>query len=111
MQSSRILLKEKVPLQSTLFNLILGEESPDAGTISWERGADFGFLPQESAPAGDESILHDELHKSQRRAGECEYRSKSNADGVHHQRTRHEFSIVEFSEFLCSTRHSDQASS
>jgi ATP-binding cassette subfamily F protein 3 len=44
--------------KSTLFNLILGEEKPDAGTIEWERGADFGFLPQESAPAGDETILH-----------------------------------------------------
>jgi ATP-binding cassette subfamily F protein 3 len=44
--------------KSTLFNLILGEESPDSGTITWERGADFGYLPQESAPAGDESILH-----------------------------------------------------
>jgi ATP-binding cassette subfamily F protein 3 len=43
--------------KSTLFNLILGEESPDTGTIEWERGADFGFLPQESAPAGDETIL------------------------------------------------------
>ncbi len=44
--------------KSTLFNLILGEEAPDDGTIEWERGADFGFLPQESAPAGDETILH-----------------------------------------------------
>ena len=44
--------------KSTLFGLILGEERPDTGTIEWERGADFGFLPQESAPAGDESILH-----------------------------------------------------
>ena len=44
--------------KSTLFNLILGEEKADTGTIEWERGADFGFLPQESAPAGDESILH-----------------------------------------------------
>lgn len=43
--------------KSTLFNLILGEESPDEGTIEWERGADFGFLPQESAPVGDETIL------------------------------------------------------
>ncbi|MDB6093272.1 MAG: yheS [Verrucomicrobia bacterium] len=43
--------------KSTLFNLILGEESPDEGTIEWERGADFGFLPQESAPIGDETIL------------------------------------------------------
>ncbi|HTX64248.1 MAG TPA: ABC-F family ATP-binding cassette domain-containing protein [Opitutaceae bacterium] len=44
--------------KTTLFNLILGEEKPDAGTITWERGADFGYLPQETAPAGDETILH-----------------------------------------------------
>ena len=44
--------------KSTLFGLILGEEKPDTGTIEWERGADFGYLPQESAPAGDETILH-----------------------------------------------------
>jgi ATP-binding cassette, subfamily F, member 3 len=43
--------------KTTLFNLILGEEAPDEGTIEWERGADFGFLPQESAPVGDETIL------------------------------------------------------
>ncbi len=43
--------------KTTLFNLILGEESPDDGTIEWERGADFGFLPQESAPVADETIL------------------------------------------------------
>ncbi|MDX2185343.1 MAG: ABC-F family ATP-binding cassette domain-containing protein [Opitutaceae bacterium] len=43
--------------KSTLFNLILGEEKPDTGTITWERGADYGFLPQESAPVGDETIL------------------------------------------------------
>ena len=44
--------------KTTLFNLILGEETPDEGTIEWERGADFGYLPQESAPVGDETILH-----------------------------------------------------
>jgi ATP-binding cassette subfamily F protein 3 len=43
--------------KSTLFNLILGEETPDEGTITWERGADFGFLPQESAPVGNETVL------------------------------------------------------
>lgn len=43
--------------KSTLFNLILGEETADTGTIEWERGADFGFLPQESAPVGDETVL------------------------------------------------------
>ena len=43
--------------KSTLFNLILGEETADDGTITWERGADFGFLPQESAPVGNETVL------------------------------------------------------
>ncbi len=43
--------------KSTLFNLILGEEQADEGTIEWERGADFGYLPQESAPVRDETIL------------------------------------------------------
>jgi ATP-binding cassette subfamily F protein 3 len=43
--------------KTTLFNMILGEEAPDEGTIEWERGADFGFLPQESAPVGEETIL------------------------------------------------------
>ncbi|MDR1010421.1 MAG: ABC-F family ATP-binding cassette domain-containing protein [Opitutaceae bacterium] len=43
--------------KTTLFNLILGEERADTGVIEWERGADFGHLPQESAPAGDETIL------------------------------------------------------
>ena len=43
--------------KSTLFNLILGEESADEGTLTWERGADYGFLPQESAPVGEETII------------------------------------------------------
>jgi ATP-binding cassette subfamily F protein 3 len=43
--------------KTTLFNLILGEEAPDTGTIEWERGADFGYLPQESAPVADETII------------------------------------------------------
>ena len=43
--------------KSTLFNIILSKDQPDAGLIEWERGANFGFLPQESAPVGDETIL------------------------------------------------------
>ncbi len=43
--------------KSTLFSLILGEDSPDSGTISMERGITFGFLPQESQPLGDETVL------------------------------------------------------
>jgi ATP-binding cassette subfamily F protein 3 len=43
--------------KSTLFSLILGEASPDAGKVSLERAATLGFLPQESAPAGDETVI------------------------------------------------------
>src|SRR4051812_16439059 len=43
--------------KSTLFGLILGEESSDGGNITFQRGTSFGFLPQESAPAGDETVL------------------------------------------------------
>ncbi|HTB62909.1 MAG TPA: ABC-F family ATP-binding cassette domain-containing protein [Opitutales bacterium] len=43
--------------KTTLFNLILGKDAPDTGIIEWERGADFGYLPQESAPVGEETIL------------------------------------------------------
>ncbi|MES2707886.1 MAG: ABC-F family ATP-binding cassette domain-containing protein [Verrucomicrobiota bacterium] len=43
--------------KSTLFNIILGEEAPDSGKVLLERGITFGFLPQESAPAGDETVL------------------------------------------------------
>ena len=35
--------------KSTLFALILQKESPDAGTITFQRNTTVGFLPQESA--------------------------------------------------------------
>lgn len=43
--------------KSTLFSLILGNESPDDGTITLQRNSTLGYLPQESAPAGDETVL------------------------------------------------------
>ena len=43
--------------KSTLFSLILGTEPLDSGQITFERGITFGHLPQESAPAGDETVL------------------------------------------------------
>src|ERR1041384_2636194 len=43
--------------ESTLFSIILGENSPDDGKISIERGTKFGYLPQESAPVGDETVI------------------------------------------------------
>jgi ATP-binding cassette subfamily F protein 3 len=43
--------------KSTLFSLILGEEGSDAGEIIRERNITVGYLPQESAPAGDETVV------------------------------------------------------
>ena len=43
--------------KSTLFKLILQEEEPDDGEITFQRGITVGFLPQESAPAGDETVV------------------------------------------------------
>ncbi len=43
--------------KSTLFKLILGDEEADSGIITRQRGATVGFLPQESAPAGEETVL------------------------------------------------------
>ncbi len=43
--------------KSTLFSLILNEDLPDAGTVSRDRHTTIGFLPQESAPVGEETVL------------------------------------------------------
>ncbi len=43
--------------KSTLFSLILGNASPDEGKVILERNVSIGFLPQESAPAGNETVL------------------------------------------------------
>jgi ATP-binding cassette, subfamily F, member 3 len=43
--------------KTTLFTIILGEERPDDGKVTMERGVTFGYLPQENAPAGDETVV------------------------------------------------------
>jgi ATP-binding cassette subfamily F protein 3 len=43
--------------KSTLFSLILGESTPDEGTITLQRGVRVGFLPQEHAASGEETVL------------------------------------------------------
>jgi ATP-binding cassette subfamily F protein 3 len=56
--------------KSTLLKIILGRETPDAGEVTFFRGTRFGYLPQESEPAGNESVLdiampHDQEHDGQ----------------------------------------------
>jgi ATP-binding cassette subfamily F protein 3 len=43
--------------KTTLFAMILKKEEPDAGQIHFERNVKVGFLPQESAPVGDETVV------------------------------------------------------
>ena len=43
--------------KSTLFSLILKENEPDDGSVIFQRGSTIGYLPQESAPSGDETVL------------------------------------------------------
>src|SRR5216117_2591349 len=42
--------------KTTLFSLILRNESPDEGQITLERNVTLGYLPQETAPVGDETV-------------------------------------------------------
>ncbi|MCB1234861.1 MAG: ABC-F family ATP-binding cassette domain-containing protein [Verrucomicrobiae bacterium] len=66
--------------KSTLFSLILRADTPDAGTIDRDEWTMIGFLPQESEPAGEETVLEvatgqagvlDELEKTLRRLEEA----------------------------------------
>jgi ATP-binding cassette subfamily F protein 3 len=43
--------------KTTLFSLILRNDEPDEGAVALQRGCTLGFLPQESAPAGNETVL------------------------------------------------------
>jgi ATP-binding cassette subfamily F protein 3 len=43
--------------KSTLIKIILGKEEPDAGSVTFIRGTRVGYLPQESEPAGNETVM------------------------------------------------------
>ncbi|MDB6130490.1 MAG: transporter ATP-binding protein [Verrucomicrobiales bacterium] len=43
--------------KTTFFSLLLRLNEPDTGLINFERGTTVGYLPQESAPVGDETVL------------------------------------------------------
>jgi ATP-binding cassette subfamily F protein 3 len=56
--------------KSTFIKIILGKEEPDAGSVSFIRGTRVGYLPQESEPAGNETVLeiavpHEHEHDGQ----------------------------------------------
>jgi ATP-binding cassette subfamily F protein 3 len=43
--------------KTTLFSIILGKDAPDGGKVTFERGVSLGYLPQENAPVGDETVI------------------------------------------------------
>ncbi len=43
--------------KTTLFSIVLGEEGADQGEVISERGISMGYLPQESAPVNDETVV------------------------------------------------------
>jgi ATP-binding cassette subfamily F protein 3 len=43
--------------KTTLLSIILGTEESDDGEVTMERGITFGYLPQESAPIDDETVV------------------------------------------------------
>src|SRR5438477_5296347 len=43
--------------KTTLFNIVLGNESADQGKVLLERKLTTGYLPQENAPVGDETVI------------------------------------------------------
>ena len=69
--------------KSTLFSLLLRETTPDEGQVTMEKGLDFGFLPQESAPVDDMTVL--ELatsHVHEHSAWEAEPKAKRILKGL-----------------------------
>ena len=43
--------------KTTLFSILLGLDEADTGEVALQRGVKVGFLPQESAPVSDETVL------------------------------------------------------
>ena len=43
--------------KTTLFSIIRNQELADEGELSCERGTSIGYLPQENAPVGDETVI------------------------------------------------------
>lgn len=68
--------------KTTLFSILLGEASPDEGKVLWEKGARIGYLPQESAPVGDQTVLELALGPTDEANWETEPKAKTILRGL-----------------------------
>ena len=75
--------------KSTLFSILLRQRDPDTGTLAVDRGVKVGYLPQESAPAGDETVIElavavtPELAELRRELTACEKAGEISSERYH----------------------------
>src|SRR3984885_11206246 len=62
--------------KSTLIKIILGKEEPDAGQVTFIRGTRIGYLPQESEPAGNETVMDITVPAEHEHDGQFEAKAK-----------------------------------
>jgi ATP-binding cassette, subfamily F, member 3 len=80
--------------KSTLLSLILQESTPNEGKVLFEKGVSLGYLPQESAPCGDETVLElstnisKEIAESRRVMKACEARGDTESEEYHDAHAR-----------------------
>jgi len=82
--------------KSTLFSLILGDDDPDDGTIERDEWTMTGYLPQESEPAGDETVIEvatgraGELVELEKRLAELEAKGDVNSPAYYEAQGKHD---------------------
>ncbi len=75
--------------KSTLLKIILGHEEPDAGEVNLIRGTRLGYLPQESEPAGNETILDITVPHEHEHDGQFVAKAKQILDSLGFKQTDH----------------------
>ncbi|HOW28234.1 MAG TPA: ABC-F family ATP-binding cassette domain-containing protein [Elusimicrobiota bacterium] len=68
--------------KSTLFKMLLGEVEPDRGEMQMKRGVTAGYMPQETAPHTDQTVLEETLSTSMDADGRVEARAKEILAGL-----------------------------
>ena len=75
--------------KSTLFKIILGKEEADAGDVTFIRGTRTGYLPQESEPAGNETVLEIAVPHEHEHDGQFVAKAKQILDSLGFKLTDH----------------------
>ncbi|MFH1620066.1 MAG: ABC-F family ATP-binding cassette domain-containing protein [bacterium] len=68
--------------KSTLFRMLLGEIEPDSGELQMKKGVTAGYMPQETAPISEKTVLEETLATSPEADGRTEARAKEILAGL-----------------------------